>query len=137
MRGPRRRGHEVLLHRCPVPTAPLPVLVGGHSDAALRRAARLGDGWMHAGGPHDAFEALLTRLDGFRAEAGRAHEPFEIHAATLESRTVDGCRRLEDLGVTHALISFRNPYKVGADPQPIEDKLAQLERFANDVISKV
>jgi len=34
----------------PVPAEPIPVLVGGHSDAALRRAARVGDGWMHGGG---------------------------------------------------------------------------------------
>ena len=34
---------------CPVPSAPVPVLIGGHTEPALRRAARLGDGWMHAG----------------------------------------------------------------------------------------
>ena len=33
----------------PAPTKPIPILVGGHADAALRRAAR-SDGWMHAGG---------------------------------------------------------------------------------------
>ena len=31
----------------PAPAKPIPVLIGGHSDAALRRAARLGDGWLH------------------------------------------------------------------------------------------
>ena len=34
----------------PTPTEPIPILVGGHSEAALRRAVRRGDGWMHAGG---------------------------------------------------------------------------------------
>src|SRR3974390_1687362 len=34
----------------PVPSAPIPVLIGGHSDAALRRAARLGAGWRRGGG---------------------------------------------------------------------------------------
>ena len=34
----------------PVPTAPIPMLVGGHSRPAMRRAVTLGDGWMHAGG---------------------------------------------------------------------------------------
>jgi len=31
----------------PVPSEPIPILIGGHSDPALRRAARTGDGWMH------------------------------------------------------------------------------------------
>ena len=34
----------------PVPSEPIPVLIGGHGDAALRRAARVGDGWLHGGG---------------------------------------------------------------------------------------
>ena len=37
----------------PAPTEPIPILVGGHADAALRRAVRRGDGWMHAGGAGD------------------------------------------------------------------------------------
>ena len=35
---------------CPVPRRAIPILIGGHAEPALRRAARLGDGWMHAGG---------------------------------------------------------------------------------------
>src|SRR5277367_5287457 len=46
----------------PVPAEPIPVLIGGHSDAALRRAARLGDGWMHGGGDPDDLPRLLARL---------------------------------------------------------------------------
>jgi alkanesulfonate monooxygenase SsuD/methylene tetrahydromethanopterin reductase-like flavin-dependent oxidoreductase (luciferase family) len=48
----------------PVPPAPIPVLIGGHSDAALRRAARLGDGWMHGGGDPADLPGLLARLAG-------------------------------------------------------------------------
>jgi probable F420-dependent oxidoreductase len=53
----------------PVPTEPIPVLIGGHSDAALRRAARLGDGWMHGGGDPADLPRLLARLAQFRREA--------------------------------------------------------------------
>jgi probable F420-dependent oxidoreductase len=122
---------------CPVPTQPIPLLIGGHSDAALRRAATKGNGWMHAGGPNDLLESMLGKLHAFRVEAGNAHEPFEIHAVSQNARTVDGCKRLEDMGVTNVVVGFRNPYIKGDDPQPLADKLARLERFARDVISKV
>ena len=39
----------------------MPILLGGHADAALRRAARLCDGWMHGGGKDD-LDALLAKL---------------------------------------------------------------------------
>jgi hypothetical protein len=41
------------------------------------------------------------------------------------------------MGVTDAVIGFRNPYIKGNDTQPLADKLARLQRFADDVISKV
>ena len=46
----------------PVPTEPIPVLYGGHSEAMLRRAARNGDGWMHGGGDPADLPGLLARL---------------------------------------------------------------------------
>ena len=58
----------------PVPTEPIPVLIGGHSDAALRRAARLGDGWMHGGGDPADLPRLLARLAQFRREAREGDE---------------------------------------------------------------
>ena len=51
----------------PVPDRPIPILIGGHGDAALRRAARAGDGWLHGGGDPAELPGLLTRLAGLRA----------------------------------------------------------------------
>ena len=59
----------------PVPTEPIPVLIGGHSDAALRRAARLGDGWMHGGGDPADLPRLLGRLADFRRAADLGDAP--------------------------------------------------------------
>src|SRR5262245_54680831 len=44
----------------PVPGRPILILIGGHSEAALRRAARLGDGWMHGGSSRAELQRLIT-----------------------------------------------------------------------------
>jgi probable F420-dependent oxidoreductase len=121
---------------CPVPTQPIPILIGGHAEPALRRAARLGDGWMHAGGDPEALKQLLSRIAALRREYGREKEPFEIHAISLDAFHVDGIHRLEDLGVTDVIVGFRNLYAVGPDTQTLDDKLGALRRYADDVIAK-
>jgi probable F420-dependent oxidoreductase len=121
---------------CPVPRKPIPILIGGHADAALRRAARVGDGWMHAGGGQAAdLGAALARLADLRTEYGREREPFEIHVISLDGFTPDGVRRLEDQGVTDAIVGFRNAY--AADDQTLDHKLTALRRFAEQVIARV
>jgi probable F420-dependent oxidoreductase len=121
----------------PVPAEPIPVLIGGHSDAALRRAARLGDGWMHGGGDPADLPRLLARLTDFRLESDRAARPFEVHVISADAYTVDGVRRLEEQGVTDVIIGFRWPYTVGPDTEPLGQKIDSLRRFADDVIAKV
>jgi probable F420-dependent oxidoreductase len=119
------------------PTAPIPILIGGHGEPALRRAARAGDGWMHGGGDLSELPALLKRLGALREEYGRADVPFETHAISFDAYTVDGVRRLEEVGVTDVIVGFRWPYHTGPDPQPLQEKLDLMRRFADDVIQKV
>jgi probable F420-dependent oxidoreductase len=121
----------------PVPAEPIPVLIGGHSDAALRRAARLGDGWMHGGGDPADLPRLLARLADFRREADQVARPFEVHVISADAYTVDGVRRLEEQGVTDVIIGFRWPYTVGPDAEPLGQKIDSLRRFADDVIAKM
>lgn len=118
----------------PVPTEPIPLLVGGQSDAALRRAARVGDGWMHAGmGDGSDLGAHLDRLGELRAEYGRADEPFEVHVISFDGYSVDGVKRLEDLGVTDVIVGFRDPYTM--PDTPLQPKLDALRQFADTVIA--
>jgi probable F420-dependent oxidoreductase len=120
----------------PVPTEPIPILVGGHADRALRRAATLGDGWVHGGGDPADLPGLLDRLAQLRREAGRADEPFELHVISMDAFSVDGVRRLEDMGVTDVVVGFRYPYVREPDTETLQDKLDPLRRFAENVIAK-
>jgi probable F420-dependent oxidoreductase len=132
-------GEQIDVARCkitPVPQKPIPLLVGGHADGALRRAARAGDGWIHAGGDPAALAAMIARVHALRKEYGRAHDPFEIHAISLDAFSIDGVRRLEDLGVTDVIVGFRYPYTIEPDTQLLTEKLDLLQRFAENVIAK-
>src|SRR3954466_1103136 len=48
----------------PRPAGPVPITVGGNSDVALRRAARIGSGWMSAGLSPDGFGERAEKLTG-------------------------------------------------------------------------
>ena len=122
----------------PVPTQPIPVLIGGHADANLRRAARLGDGWMGAGGvsttdpddrPDERSAAGVPA--GARALRHLCHAP--------ESFTLEGIKRLEDLGVTHTAGGFGrfNPYGLETDPETLQEKVDNLGHFGDEVIAKL
>jgi probable F420-dependent oxidoreductase len=119
---------------CPVPDERVPILVGGHSEAALRRAARL-DGWIHGGGEHDDLSAMIARLHELRAGTDRAAEPFEIQVISGDAYSVDGLRRLEEQGVTEVIVGFRWPYEVGPDREPLQTKLDHLRRYSDRTIA--
>src|SRR5690349_20133365 len=67
------------LKQTPALTERVPLLVGGHAVAALRRAVRKGDGWMHAGGDGEELDRMLTRLAEIRREEGDDRSDFEVH----------------------------------------------------------
>ena len=121
----------------PVPTEPIPILLGGHSEAMLRRAARSGDGWMHGGGDPGDLPGLLARLGELRREEGTADRPFQVHVISVDAFSVDGVRRLEDQGVTDVIVGFRWPYTTGPDTQPLAEKVGALNTFADKIIAKV
>ena len=121
----------------PTPTEPIPILIGGHGDLALKRAAERGDGWMHAGGDPDELVRCMDKLNEYRRALGRENDPFEIHVISFDAWSVDGAHRLEDLGVTDAIVGFRDAYQVPQDTQPLQEKIDAINQFADEVVSKV
>lgn len=121
----------------PTPTEPIPILIGGHGDLALKRAAERGDGWMHAGGDPDELRRCMDKLNEYRRALGRENDPFEIHVISFDAWSVDGAHRLEDLGVTDAIVGFRDAYQLPQDTQPLKDKIDAINQFADEVVSKV
>lgn len=120
----------------PAPTEPLPILVGGHSDAALKRAVRLTDGWMHAGGGAEDLDKYLARINELRSERDLS-TPFEIHAVSRDGYTPDGVKRLEEKGITDLIVGFRNSYAMEHDTESLEDKITKLKWYGDNVISKL
>ncbi len=118
----------------PTPSEPIPLLVGGHSEAALERAVKLSDGWMHAGGDEQALLGMLARLKELQKQHRPANAPFEIHVASMHGLTPDGLRKLEDLGVTDAIVGFRVPYQ--KDTVPLQSKLDMMRYYGNNVLAK-
>ena len=121
----------------PVPSQPVPILFGGHGEAMLRRAATTGDGWMHGGGDPALLPGLLARLTRLRQQEGTENRPFEVHVISADAYSMDGILRLEDQGVTDVTVGFRWPYATEPDTQPLAEKIAALNRFAEKVIAKV
>lgn len=113
---------------------PVPLYVGGTSDAGVRRAARLGDGWISVVVGTEELTDVIRRLNEERIIAGTSDRDFEIKAISGDTFDLDGYRRLGDLGVTDTMVCPW--YFFGGDPAELSVQLDGLSRFAADVIDR-
>lgn len=123
------------LQMSPAPAQRVPFFIGGHSEPALRRAARAGDGWTSAMMTFDELRSVIERLHTLRSEAGRAEEPFEIQAACVDSFGLDGYRRQAEIGVTEVVTVPWVLDGVGFD-SAVEQKKDAIRRFADEIIGR-
>ena len=123
------------LQMSPGVAKPIPVFVGGRTRAALRRVARIGDGWIPDLLGLDELAAGIAEIRAQRRELGREDEPLQVIGAPKEGVDLDTLRRMEDLGVTHL---WMIPWLLyGGDPGSLDVKRAGLERFAEEIIAKM
>ncbi len=120
----------------PAPPSPIPIWIGGASQAALRRAALLGDGWLGSGNDPAEVPAILEQLGQLRRQAGREGEPFETVVPLTVPSDAGTLRRLEDQGAT-ASVSYPLSYALGTPTSSLDQKRRVLEQYGNDVIAKL
>lgn len=117
----------------PAPAKQIPVLIGGQTEIALKRAARLGDGWVSS---HNSMESLLEiveRLHLLRRELGTADRPFNVLGAINDFPSIDNVKRLEDAGVDSLTTSA---WMMRPDEAiSLDNKRRALEQFAESYIA--
>ncbi len=118
----------------PVPKTPVPLIVGGHAEPALKRAAKLGDGWIAAGGKISDYSVMIDRINELRKEYGRDHLPFQMQAMSHDSFSVDGLLQLKAIGVTEVIVAFRDVYGQEPDDKTVEEKIKKIQWYADALI---
>ena len=115
----------------PVPERHVPILVGGKSDVALKRAARH-DGWLGMNYPMEEIEHLLGKLDAERRrhvdQHGDGGRPFRRFVLPEALPTPDLYRQLEGWGIDGAIVMA---WPID-DPafESLDARLEAMERFA-------
>ena len=100
------------VHSWPAPRAPIPIVLGGNSEPAVRRCGRLGDGWFPwTIGPDDFATGMRVLADAAR-EAGRSPDEIEITVAPgsadpKREMDADWVRRYVDAGARRVVVNAR------------------------------
>jgi probable F420-dependent oxidoreductase len=119
----------------PRPPGAIPIWIGGISNPAMRRAARLADGWVSDLQTSAEIIESVERIRDWRREYGREHLPFEVMATPSDAWDLDGYRRLEDAGITH-ILTMPWPFYHG-DTRDLDKKLDGVKRYADDIVLKM
>jgi len=116
----------------PVSRWRVPLYFGGAAPVALRRTARVGDGWLNTGNTPEEVPVVLAELARLRDQAGRAALPFETLIGVYADPDVELFRRLEDAGMTsgiHLPFSF-----AFGGPSTLDQKKALMDGFAEKIL---
>jgi probable F420-dependent oxidoreductase len=153
---------ETFISPTPVQQPSIPIWFGGHADAALRRAVRLGDGWIGASSTStDDFRKHAAQVRAHLAEAGRDNGRFEIAKRVFVCVDRDRDAALRQLGpwfdvhgggiqrarrlavygsADQCAAGLRDVISAGARTlvlAPVSNTLEQAERIAAEVLPRL
>jgi len=111
----------------PVHGTKLPVLVGGQTEAALKRTADYGDGWCGFNLTPDETATAIRRIRQLRSTNGRSAEPFEFSVSPVDTATPADLRNYREAGVDELYLTpvFRHPLRTEAELRMLLDSLAR------------
>ena len=123
----------------PHPSEPVPIIGGGHSPVALRRAAALCDGWIAAGAysEEEAWVHVANLREALK-RADRDDEDFTIYLSINEIPSVDLYRRFVDAGVSDFVCApWMGAVRPGTpDDEALTARLDAVRRFADDIVAQ-
>ena len=117
----------------PAPSTHPPIYVGGSSEIALRRAARVGGGYIGAGTTPEDVGPLLRRLHELRQEYGRDHLPFEAMLGISAAPSLKLYQRLADDGL-ESTVAPPFQYALGKKHSTIDEKKQFMESYAESIV---
>jgi len=117
---------------CPAPKQQVPIYLGGSSNIALRRTARIADGWVGNGNHPDEVPEILSKLKIMRSEFGRENLPFETIIGLTTPPDLETFRRLGQQGMT-AGVSYPFSFSLGWTSS-LEEKREVMKKFAKEII---
>jgi probable F420-dependent oxidoreductase len=123
------------LEMSPVPSEPIPIYVGGTSEPALRRAARIGQGWSSELHTTEELRKMVAKLSAYRRDSPLAGEPLDICASVSDAYVLDHYRQLDEIGVSYL---FTVPWMMypGA-AESLERKRDAIRRFGDEVVAQM
>lgn len=124
----------------PKPPEQVPLYIGGHTDVALRRAARVGAGWTSAMMSAEEIATTVQRLGELLEEQGRSladrgdGRPFAVQVVCLDKYGTSGFAELADMGVTDVIVMPWMMEGLGSDA-PLDDKVRSMRAFAEKYVT--
>ena len=113
----------------PRPDQHIPIWFGGAAPAALKRCARLGDGWIPLMGANDAAKAAVALLKSERTAVGKSWDGFEIlaqaqYAGGTPERWLSHSSKWQEIGATKIAVATHN-----AGDTDVDGHLKRIEEY--------